>query len=73
MKFKSPPVRDMESKIEGAKRAFTRRFGQSIMPLSVKSDGACVRIYDPESGSWADYDTTKWRVRRIAEYDAGET
>ena len=25
-------------------------------------------IKDPKSGAWADYDTTGWRVRRIAYY-----
>lgn len=53
-------------------RAFTRRFGASMTSLSVKRTDRpnMLRVVDPETGSWADYDVSAWRVRRVAEHDA---
>ena len=55
-----------------AERAFERRFGKSTLPLrqSFPRHGV-VRIHDAKTGSWADYDISTHRVRRIAERQAG--
>jgi hypothetical protein len=58
-----------------AKRAFERRFGKSMLPLKATrfkhDNGAeCVRIFDPETGSWAEYNIAWPRVGRMREHDA---
>ncbi len=55
---------------ERAERAFVRRFGASMLPLrrSNPRDGI-VRIRDAETNSWAEYDITKARIRRVAEQE----
>lgn len=59
------------TKEERCKQAFQRRFGKSMLPLSVKpiADGRILRVTDRETGTWADYDVTAWRVRRVHEHD----
>ena len=61
-------------RIENAKAAFERRFGKSMLPLATTpfrlDDGRdCVKILDPESGSWAEYTISTRRVRRLREHD----
>ena len=62
-------------KLRNACRAFERRFGKSILPLKVvgffhENGGECVRIRDAETGTWADYNISGWRVTRMGEHDA---
>jgi hypothetical protein len=58
----------LETRLE---KAFERRMGKSVMPLRVKQVGPGVcRVTDDENGSWVEFDTTAWRIRRIAEHDA---
>ena len=50
------------------RKAFERRFGASLLPLSVKpgTDGnGTVHVRDLESGTWAVYDIRFWRIRRL--------
>lgn len=61
-------------RIENAKRAFELRFGKSMMPLSATKfrldDGReCVKILDPETGTWAEYTICTKRIRRLREHD----
>lgn len=65
------------TKIDKAKQAFERRFGRSVMPLAAReftheNGGQCVRITDRETGSWAEYNISGWRVRLLSgrEHDA---
>lgn len=67
-----PPIPE---RVANAKRAFERRFGKSMLPLKVTEfqhdNGArCVRIFDPETGSWAEYNIAWPRVHRMREFDA---
>ena len=59
------------TKEERCELAFERRFGQSMLPLyrTTPRQGV-VRVRDMETGSWAEYDVTAWRIRRVAEHDA---
>lgn len=60
-----------EDKENRCKRSFERRFGQSIMPLVVKNISKNeMKITDTETGSWAIYDTSLWRIRKVREHDA---
>lgn len=57
----------MEARCE---RAFERRFGKSVMPLRRSNPQPnVVRIRDTETGTWAEYDISAHRVRRVAEHD----
>ena len=57
-------------KADRCRQAFGRRFGQSCGYVTAKlRDDRTVRVHDSESGSWADYDISAWRVRRITESD----
>jgi len=51
-------------------RAFERRFGQSLMLSTIRPRSGVVKVFDVETGSWAEYDVTAWRIRRLTEYDA---
>lgn len=53
--------------IDKCKRAFERRYGKSLMPLETWSPQGpgTVHVKDTESGAWAVYDTTGWRIRLI--------
>lgn len=58
-------------KCEKCQRAFERRFGKSVLPLVVKHRSEkVVHVFDPETGSNADYDVSGWRIRRTQEFDA---
>ncbi len=63
-----------ERKIKNAKAAFERRFGKSMLPLGVRpfihaNGGQCVRIFDRETGSWAEYNVRGWRITRMRDHD----
>lgn len=52
-------------------RAMERRFGASCMPYEFRRAGERRwRVRDPETGSWAEFDVSAWRIRRVAELDA---
>jgi hypothetical protein len=54
-------------KLQNCKRAFERRFGQSVLPLKVfvPADERVVHVKDLETGTWAVYDVSAWRIRRL--------
>jgi hypothetical protein len=53
-------------------RNFERRFGQSMWPLTIREKSTGIfRVFDPETGTWADYTLGGSRLRRIAELDQG--
>lgn len=65
------PDKDHCTQCQKAHRAFERRFGKSMLPLRVKHRSAkIVHVFDPETGSSADFDCSGWRIRRITEDDA---
>ena len=69
-------MRKVRRKEENAKRAFERRFGKSMLPLKIVSrhrhanGGDCVTVLDQETGSWAEYNISGWRIGRVREHDA---
>ena len=65
------PLLSSGSVEEKITKAFERRFGKSMCPLHFHNEDKWrIRARDPETGTWAIYDTAAWRIRRIAEFDA---
>lgn len=51
-------------------RNFERRMGQSMLPLVIREcEHGRWRVFDPETGSWVDYELRGTRLRRVAELD----
>ncbi|WP_046864489.1 hypothetical protein [Microvirga massiliensis] len=50
-------------------RAFEHRFGKAVRPLKVqrKCDGDW-RVFDPQTGTWADFTQAGTRLRCVAEH-----
>jgi hypothetical protein len=47
--------------------AFERKFGVADAVEFVNlDDHRLIRVLNPANGSWADYDTTAWRIRAVA-------
>lgn len=60
-----PEAADLGDKIC---RAFERRLGRRPADFSIRQvRSGLYRITDLETGSWAEYDTSWWRIRRVAE------
>jgi hypothetical protein len=54
-----------------AEKAHVRRMGASTIPLEVRwVANNVVRIIDHENGAWTQWDTSAWRIRRVAESEA---
>lgn len=58
----------VENKREKAmERAFKRRFPKpKPKVICFRYGGNPVRVSDPESGAWIDFDTSWWRIRAVA-------
>lgn len=54
-----------------ARRAFERRFGQSVLPLTMRLENGLLYIRDNETRTWAEYAwRNRHRLRLMHEYDA---
>lgn len=58
-----------QATVDRCKAGHERRQGKSMLPLSVTFPYGHVRVFDPETGGWTEWDVRQWRVRRVEEHD----